>query len=90
MTEISNLPQFLIAVAELLETIDRGKEVLFRLQFRRELSPVIEDTAGRLREFSERLYDVESRDYEGLYAAGLTDMHLSLKLESFQSSLQAF
>ncbi|MXS81137.1 hypothetical protein SAMN05216317_1194 [Nitrosomonas eutropha] len=90
MAEITNIPQFLIATAELLETLERGKEVLFRLGFRKELSPVIEDTALRLRQWSDHMYRLENSEYDSLERAGLTGPHLALKLESFQSSLQSF
>lgn len=90
MTDVADLPSFLRAMADLLETIERGKEVLFRESFRNELSPVISDTNSRLRELASDENVINPSASNSMHAAGLSGSHLALKLKSFQSALQSF
>jgi hypothetical protein len=77
-------------MAALLELLDQCQSVLFRASFRRDLSPALQDAAGRLRRFSES-HEMDSPEYnERMYSAGLVGVHLNIKLASFESSLQSF
>jgi len=89
-TEIRTLPDFLREMADILEMLDRCQDVLFRASFRRNLSPALEDAANRLRQLSELSEIRYPEESESMYLAGLRDNHLTLKLSSFESSLQSF
>lgn len=89
-TEIKSLPDFLREMANIFEMLDRCQAVLFRASFRKNLSPALEDAAHRLRQLSD-LPEIRSpEENESMYAAGLNGIHLTIKLDSFESSLQSF
>lgn len=89
-TEIRTLPDFLREMADIFGMLDRCQDVLFRASFRRNLSPVLEDAAIRLRRLSELQQIRFPEESESMHLAGLQDTHLILKLSSFESSLQSF
>jgi len=88
--EITSLSDFLQEMAAILEMLDRCQDVLFRASFRSDLSEVLDDASGRLRSLAERREIRSPQDSEFMYAAGLTGNHLTIKLRSFESSLQSF
>lgn len=88
--EVSTLPQFLLAMADLLELVGRCQEVLFRKSFREDLLPAIEDTVLMLRERTELPEVRYPEDFEPMRLAGLQGAQLSFKLSSFEYSLNAF
>ena len=78
---------FLDQSISLLQTANRCGPVLFGLQFRADFNESIEEVISnlnRLKEKNEILYPNES---ESLISAGLTGSQLTLKLNSFKSSL---
>lgn len=88
--EVSTLPQFLRAMADLLELVGRCQDVLFRKSFREALSPAIEDSALVLRQRTDLPEVTYPEEFDSMRLAGLQGAHLSLKLSSFEYSLNAF
>lgn len=89
-TEIRSLPDFLQEMAEILKMLDRCQDVLFLASFRKNLSPVLDDAASRLVELSALPAIRAPEEFEFMYLAGLNGIHLTIKLESFESSLRSF
>ena len=89
-TVVTSLPIFLNDMADLFDTLDQCKPVLFHETFRDNVSPALQDAAGRLRDFSESGFDRNFENNDAMSAAGLNGVHLILKLESFESSLAGF
>jgi hypothetical protein len=77
-------------MADMFEMLDRCQDVLFGASFRRNLSPALEDAVNRLRQLSELPQIRYPEQSESMYLAGLQDIHLTLKLSSFESSLNSF
>lgn len=87
--EINTINDLIEEIIELLKMIDQSQKVLFCASFRRNLSEVIQDTVERLSEFNEQ-NDFRFSENKNLYDAGLNGIHLTVKLDSFESSLQSF
>lgn len=89
-TVVTSLPMFLNNMADLFDMLDQCKPVLFHETFRNNVSPALRDAADRLRDLSESDFVQNAEKSEAMSAAGLNGVHLTLKLESFESSLASF
>ena len=88
---IKDLPSFLEEMARLLDLISKCRDVLFRHDFRRNLSQAIEkEVVPELRRFREHEYIRQPEKHDEMISAGMVGAQLNLKLESFESSLAAF
>lgn len=88
---VKDLRSFLMEMAKLLKLISRCHDVLFRLPFRENLAPAIDDAVRRLEELAQTdRYVRDPAKFREMEAAGLSRSQLQLKLQSFESALNAF
>ncbi|CAE6483386.1 MAG TPA: hypothetical protein DEO56_10225 [Nitrosomonas nitrosa] len=88
--KIENLQDFLMAIIGLLKFIDKSSPILFRSNFRLNLSHSLEEAIPTLIRLKEHDYIQFPTDSPAMAEAGLTGSQLDLKLESFEHSYLSF
>lgn len=83
----NDLRLFIDQIIELLAEVDRGSLLLFGINFRKNLRVTTEEVYVLLNQNKEHEHLLHPGEFPEMKTAGLTGAQLSLKLESFESSL---
>lgn len=83
-----NLNVFIDQIIELLKEVERAGLVLFSIQFRSDYKESIEEVITQLNISKDHSEIYNPDDFPSMNEAGLTGSQLTLKLNSFESSLR--